>query len=123
LGNLTRIIDPYNNRTLFEYNSRNLLSKKTSPLGQVTELAYDGEGNVTWEKDPNGAIKTYTYNSENLITAKNLPDNLYQMSYDSNGNLTTVSDNDSRLSFSYEKINDDYQVVESITSYDGMNDF
>ena len=92
MGGLTKIVDPKSNETHFEYDKRDRLSKKTTSLGQITELAYDGVGNIVWEKDPNGAEKTFQYNDKNQLIRKELPDNLYQMSYDFDGNMVSISD-------------------------------
>ncbi len=107
---ITQIINPQNNVTTFEYNSLDQMIKKTTTLVQITELAYDPNGNVVWEKDPNGNIKTFEYSDTDQVVRKVLPDNLYQMSYDDNDNLTAISDNDSALAFTYEKVGDDYLV-------------
>ena len=118
-GNLTKIIDPKNNATFFDYDELNRLAKKTTSLGQITELAYDGNGNVIWEKDPNGAVKTFEYDTDNLLTKKSLPDNLYTMEYDDHGNLTLVADDDSAISFDYEKIGKEFYVAS--TTSEGSN--
>lgn len=109
-GRLTQITDPQSNITTFEYNSLEQLIKKTTSIGQITELAYDPNGNVVWEKDPNGNIKTFEYSDTDQLLRKILPDNLYQMTYDDNDNLTAISDNDSAIAFTYEKVGDDYLI-------------
>ncbi len=114
-GQLEKIIDPQGNETLFEYDVLDRMIKKTTPLGQVTELAYDGGGNVVWKKDPNGNIKSYEYDSENLLTKKTLPDNSYVMSYDDEGNMTSIVDSDSSIAFTYKKVAGEF-FVESTTT-------
>ena len=122
-GNLRKITDPAGNETLFDYNLSNQLIKKTTPLGQVTHMRYDGRGNVEWEKDANGNEKYYRYDSDNLLYEKSLPDNTYAMSYDLDGNMESISDNDSQISFTYEKVGDDYLVSTSIMKNNGMEEF
>jgi RHS repeat-associated protein len=117
-GNLTKIIDPKGNQTLFEYDLNNRLTKKTTMLGQITQLAYDGNNNVIWEQDPNGNIKTFEYDSDNQLTKKLLPDNNYLMEYDLDGNMTLISDSDSAISFSYEKIADEFYVSSTTAESD-----
>jgi RHS repeat-associated protein len=114
-GQLTQITDPQNNVTTIEYNSLDQLIKKTGSLGQITELAYDANGNVTWEKDPNGNIKTFEYSDTDQLLRKVLPDNLYQMAYDDNENLTSISDSDSQIGITYEELNGDY-LVKTVSS-------
>ncbi|MCT4642649.1 MAG: hypothetical protein N4A33_10185 [Bacteriovoracaceae bacterium] len=110
-GNLTKIIDPHGNETIFEYDVNDRLVKKTSPLGFETSMGYDVNGNLISEIDPNGNNKSYEYDTMNRMVKKILPDNIYNIVYDENENITSISDSDSNISYTYEKIGSDYFVT------------
>ncbi|HXH76167.1 MAG TPA: RHS repeat-associated core domain-containing protein [Bacteriovoracaceae bacterium] len=114
-GQLASMFDPKSNKTLYEYDLMDRLIKKTNPLGQINLLAYDGNSNVVWERDPNGNIKNYEYNKDNQLVRKVLADNLYDISYDEFGNITTITDSDSALSYAYTEIGGKH-LVSSVTS-------
>lgn len=113
-GELSKITDPRGNQTLFAYNSLGQMIEKTNPLGFKTSLAYDVSGNVISELDPNGNLKTFEYNSRDELVKKILPDNIYEMTYDSYGNLESVSDKNSVIEFDYARIAESFKVEEEV---------
>lgn len=115
-GSLISITDPQNNVTSFEYDSMERLKKKTTHLGQVTILTYDPNGNIKTELDPNQNLKTFVYNDSDELIQKIMPGNTYTMDYDEFGNLMKVSDNDSALEYTYEKIMGEYTVTSAKSS-------
>ncbi|MCM2349648.1 MAG: hypothetical protein NDI69_06480 [Bacteriovoracaceae bacterium] len=115
-GQLSLISDPKGNKTIFEYDSMDRMVKKISPVGQVYSLAYDESSNVIKEVDPNGNVKIFVYDESNQLIKKILPDNTYEMIYDDYGNMTAISDNDSEINFSYNKIGSKYFVTSTIAS-------
>lgn len=113
-GELSKIIDPRGNQTLFAYNSLGQMVEKTDPLGFKTALSYDLNGNVLSELDPNGNLKTFEYNSRDELVKKVLPDNIYEMTYDSYGNLESISDKNSLVEFVYVRLFEEFKVEEEI---------
>lgn len=72
-GNLASVTDASGNVESFFYNSRNLLSRKSTLLGDTT-FQYDSLGNPTSVRDPRGNITRYTYNSIGAVTKVISPD-------------------------------------------------
>lgn len=103
-GELSTITNPEGFQTVFEYDELGRLAKKTSPTGQVTRLFYDNNDNVIKEITPKGDQKLFSYNELNQLIRKELPDDLYQFTYNEKGNLLTASNLNSNLEFTYVSI-------------------
>ena len=97
LDKISKIIDNYNNETLFNYSGSNLTSI-VSPYGHVTNFSVDVSGYLSSASLSNNENYTMIYNAEGLLTSFTKPSgNLSVMTYDSDGNL--ISDvNDSGYS-------------------------
>lgn len=117
-GQLEKIIDPLGNITKFVINEMGRLVKKIDPLGFETLLDYDANGNIKKEIDPNGNIKKFVYDNLDKLRAKILPDNHYVYDYDVRGNLTSISDNDSKITLNYERNEVGYFVNEE--TFEGL---
>ena len=112
-GNVTRVIGPLGDDTLFTYNSLDQLMRESScqvstPSGlvrYVTDLSYDANGNLIQmdaeNRDETGAVvatnttftTTYTYDilGRRIRTAQEMAPNTNRVTtfaYDANGNLT-----------------------------------
>ncbi len=61
-------------------------------------------GNVVKEIDPAGNVKIFEYNKLDKITKKVLPDDTYEFSYDSRGNVTMVKNAITQINFEYEHL-------------------
>ena len=80
----------FNQKWTYSYDGRGLLTERTDPAGTVTEITYDGNGNVVQEKRTGSAkpeIKTYSYDkvgfmykaSDNGVVSKiNYRDGVYE---------------------------------------------
>lgn len=100
VGNLLQIKDPKGQITAFEYDSKNQLVKRTSPEGYVKLLEYDSMGNVSKETDANGSVKTFTYFKDNNVKMITMPDEVFEYTYDTKGQVATIaSSNSSRISY------------------------
>ncbi len=122
----TTVTNPRENKTTYRFNSAgyrisqtdalgqatnlqrqtgtNLILSTTDPLGRVTRLTYDANGNVTRITDPAGNERTFTYEPIfNKLTSITGP--LAQITvseYDARGNLTaTVDPTGARTSIAY----------------------
>jgi len=97
-GKLATVTDGENNRTTFEYDGHDRLSKTRYPvttLGALTssttdyeQLTYDANGNVTQHRKRDGQLVNFSYDALNRITLKDVP-NLVAGEYD----ITTTYDN------------------------------
>ena len=102
-GNLTQVTDANGNVTTFAYDSMDRLVTNTDPLGNSDTFAYDGNENLITTTDRNGQTLNFQYDSLNQLINKTLPANLVTtFDYDLVGNLTSISDPDSNLTFSYD---------------------
>ncbi len=103
-GNLTALTDPVNNTTAFGYDSRDRLVAETDPLGKSIRYEYDGANNLTHKFDRNSRETRYDYDALNRLRTETWigGGNTISYDYDLLGNLTTVSDQFSRLVFTYD---------------------
>lgn len=92
-------------RTTFEYDLLNRLTKTTNPLGQITSLTYDKRNNLTSKTDPKGQQAQYSYDVLDRLTRKTRPGDTVNYSYDRVGNLLSVTDSDSNLTFVHDSLN------------------
>jgi RHS repeat-associated protein len=93
----------------FQDFADNLLQKVTDPMGNVTALNYDNNGNLissTWlSGTSSSATTTYTYDTggfNQLLSVTDPLHNTWSFSYDNNGNMTAASDPlQDKYSFTY----------------------
>ena len=85
---LTSIKDAKLNTTNFTYDLNNRLTKETDPLNNGTAYTYDANGNLITKTDANGNKIIYQYDALGRLTLKSFPDWSYEMyAYDSMGNM------------------------------------
>jgi RHS repeat-associated protein len=97
VGNVTKITDPNNQSTRFEYEPTfNRVTKITDAMNQVTEFTYDpANGNLLTTKDPLNHVTTIMYNAFGQPTTVQGPiatEPPTTFAYDTNGNLITTTD-------------------------------
>jgi RHS repeat-associated protein len=119
-GNLLSITEPNNRISKFEYDRSGNRIKETDTLGHIKEYAYDAGGNVikltSYLTTTNGVqiiTTSKTYDSNNQVTS--LTDNqgnITKFEYDSNRNQIAVVDPiNRRTEYRY---NTDNQIIETI---------
>jgi len=87
------VTDRLNHPTVFEYDERGNVLKKTDARGGVTEFTYDANDNVLTEKNALNKTTTYTYDENNNRTSVKDPlGNLTQFTYNALGKVLTVED-------------------------------
>ncbi len=96
-GHLLTITDPMDKMTGFTYDSvgrRDTITVIDTVAGnQVTDLDYDGAGNVTQMTMPDGNVIVYAYDGANrLVTASDNEGPIVTITYDANGNVTHRKD-------------------------------
>jgi RHS repeat-associated protein len=80
--------------------------KATDPNGKITQLQYDGNGNITRVTDAANAITQYAYDPRNRLTSITDPFNVVeQWTWDNKGNLATYKDRRNKTTtFSYDAL-------------------
>ena len=79
------------------------LVTNTDPLGNLDTFAYDGNENLITTTDRNGQTINFQYDTLNQLINKTLPGNLVtSLDYDLVGNLTSINNPDSNLTFTYD---------------------
>jgi RHS repeat-associated protein len=80
--------------------------KATDPNGKITQLQYDGNGNITKVTDAANAITQYAYDPRNRLTSITDPFNVVeQWTWDNKGNLATYKDRRNKTTtFSYDAL-------------------
>ena len=77
-------------------------------------FSYDDEGYMTSHLNRLGELTTYAYDKANQLVQRILGnENTYNYSYDRDGNLVSLSDNDSKLTYEYDALD---RVIKSNTS-------
>ncbi|WP_207650522.1 RHS repeat-associated core domain-containing protein, partial [Desulforamulus aeronauticus] len=114
LGNKTKVIDPVNLLTNYQYNNLNRLTTVTAD-GKNFTYEYYADGMIKAVNYPqlaNGStIRTeYTYDNINrLKTMKNLVGGQiktqYSYSYDNNSNITSITENGQTTNYTYDALN------------------
>jgi RHS repeat-associated protein len=114
LGNRTKVTDPFNFATDYQYNSLNRLTTVTAGEKNFT-YEYYGDGMVKAVNYPQLAGGTslrteYTYDNINrLTTMKNIMSGQtitqYDYGYDNNGNITSVTENGQTTYYAYDSLN------------------
>lgn len=104
-GNILKVTDPKGNVQSFEYDAMGNMISKTDNNNLKTQLFYDGNKNIVKIIDEGGREKFFNYNASNKLVRKLLPDNTYNLSYDSSGNLAQISDNNTQIDYTYNSIN------------------
>jgi RHS repeat-associated protein len=95
LAFLTSITDSNGNKTAFMHGPNALITQIIDPVGRSLNLFYDGSGRITSITDPIGRIVRYTYTPQGYlqtVTDANTPAGVTTYGYDSNNNLTTITD-------------------------------
>ena len=93
---------------LYTYNAAHELATETSPTGGITTYTYDLVGNLTQSVDPDGHEIQYGYDADNRETTETwvnpeggTPLDVFDFTYDDDGELTAVSDDNSEYQYTY----------------------
>jgi len=122
-SNRTSLTDPVGNETTWIYDNLDRVKTESveidnEPLTRAYE--YDANGNLTQKIDRNGRVTIYDYDNLNRRTAENWYDDeeVFQRTigyeYDDAGNLTEVSDPDATYDYTYDNLNRQIGVTQSI---------
>ena len=104
-GNLMSLKDERGNTTSYVYDVLDRMIERTNPLNQKEFFTYDDEGYMTSHLNRLGELTTYNYDKANQLVQRILGnENTYNYSYDLDGNLVSVSDNDSKLTYKYDAL-------------------
>jgi RHS repeat-associated protein len=91
------------NGNIENYNSSYQLTRVTFRGGGALNLTYNGSGQLTGIANENGRSLSLTYNGSGQVATLVTPDGTFSYSYDSNGNLTTVTKPDTNtIQYEYE---------------------
>jgi RHS repeat-associated protein len=107
-GRLISLTDPDDNLTTYAYNGANEVVTEESPTGGLTTMTYNLDGDVLSTIDPDGHEITYAYDADNEMTgetwvnpAGGTPIDVFHFTYNSDGELTAVSDDNSAYQYAY----------------------
>ena len=109
-GNLLFLTDSAGNRTGFAYDARSRLIREVDPLGNDTRYSYDAVDNLTGKIDRNGRETRYEFDDLDRLTTEIWVNqdgsiaNTIEYAYDLTGNLLSVVDVYSSLSFEYDEL-------------------
>jgi len=104
--NLIGVTDPRNLQTIYTFNGLGDLTQQVSPDTGTTLNTYDSAGNVKTRTDARGQVTTFQYDALNRVTQMATTDQTLNYQYDQGtngiGHLTTVSDANHTMTFSYD---------------------
>ena len=104
-GNLKSLKDGRNNITSYVYDVLDRMVQRNNPLNQTEYFTYNKEGYMTEHLNRQGLLTTYAYDKADQLIEKALgSQNTYTYSYDLDGNLVSLEDNDSKLTYEYDAL-------------------
>ncbi|MES2598702.1 MAG: fibro-slime domain-containing protein [Verrucomicrobiota bacterium] len=107
-GHLTALMDPVGNRTEFTFDRDGRMTRRRDAAGASTQVVYDAAGNATSITDRNGRKRTFVYNDRNQPAAElwHAPDDsilrTIGITYDGLGRRTHIQDPDSAYTWWYD---------------------
>ncbi len=104
MGNKTASIDRYGQKTYYDYDPYNRVTKICFPDGTTIQKEYDIFDNVIKEVNQNGAVTTYAYTIRNAPTLISYPDgSTERFEYNKNGTLANKWDQcGTKTSYEYD---------------------
>ncbi len=103
-GNLTSLIDPKDQGTVFEYYENDWLKKTTYPEGVFESYTYDPVGTLKSRTDANGVLLTYEYDDVHRLTSITAPDLSIGYTYDDVGNLDIMTDATGTTDYDFDEL-------------------
>lgn len=104
-GNLTALVLPNNASFTFAYDDFNRLTRSSNPLQQATFYGYDRHDNVIVSTDAVSRQTVFSYDALDRLLTKRLPHDTVNYTYDSAGNLLSVANGTTMLSFAVDAAN------------------
>ncbi|MEZ0296709.1 MAG: RHS repeat-associated core domain-containing protein [Candidatus Methylacidiphilales bacterium] len=126
-GRRTAIIDPTGNKTTFAYNGNDQIISQTDSNGGITSYTYDRSGKLNSITDRLGRVRVFAYDANGRLTTETwlAPGNgqivkTIQQSYDSVGNMVTISDDSGSIVMTYDSLKRPLQIT---ATYNGREPF
>ncbi len=115
VGELISITDANGNTTRYEYDSCGRVIKTTNAKGGTATVTYDEIGNVLTSTDYAGNTTSYVYDDLDRVVSKTVGGDSVFYAYTNDGLLSSVSDINGTISYTYDLMNG----LKSVTTYDG----
>lgn len=105
LDRLSTVTDPSNKVTSYSYDALGHLVTVTDPLGNATSYTYDGLNQLLSQSSPDTGGSSYTYNSAGQVSSRtNAANQQTQATYDAKGRPSTVTYADGRVvTYTYDQ--------------------
>lgn len=107
-GNRTAVIDGNSHSTIYQYDGLNRVIRETDPIGKYTASVYDEFGNLVTKVQSDGATNVttaFTYDQLHRLKNTVYPTYTVSRSYDASGNLLSITDPNTNLSYQYDSLN------------------
>ncbi|MBC6314039.1 DUF6531 domain-containing protein [Listeria grandensis] len=105
-SNLIKATNASGNSTKFEYDKNNNQTKVITADQKVQSFQYDLKGNEISQKNQDGRSITYKYDALNNQVYKGFDDKQYQYSYNTENQVTSVTDTKSQATLTYNQYGD-----------------
>lgn len=118
-GNVTGVVDASGNQTSYAYDVQNHEVSAQDANGRASTLSYDAVGHVIGSTDRDGRRRVFSYDVLGRLTTEKWLDGVgttirtCSYDYDDAGQLKSVTDPDSSLSFTYDLRGNQVSVVSS----------
>lgn len=116
-GDLYAVTDKAGETTTFKYDRNHYLRviKTTNAKGGTATVTYDEIGNVLTSTDYAGNTTSYVYDDIDRVVSKTVGGDSVFYAYTNDGLLSSVSDINGTISYTYDLMNG----LKSVTTYDG----
>jgi RHS repeat-associated protein len=106
-NNVTAVTDPINNRTVFSHDARSRLISEVNALNKTRSYSYNAVNNLTSRIDRNNRTINFEYDDLNRLKKETWVGSSQQvnLTYDLVGNVQSLTDLFSALTFAYDNQN------------------
>ncbi|KJS02036.1 MAG: hypothetical protein VR68_03985, partial [Peptococcaceae bacterium BRH_c4a] len=104
-GKRTALTDPNSNQAAYSYDRAGRLTSSTSASGSTVSYGYDARSLLTQLTNGRGQKAEFRYDAAGRITSADYPEETVSYTYDGNGNLLTVKDNNGTITREYDVLN------------------